>query len=324
MRQVSAGVATSITGTPMIHGAGVQTSVHVAVPVRVEVSYRDGKIQVTVKQTEEPEYQREMPIVSYNVHPFTTSQPITEDKPIIKGEELKTIKSRLPEREMEVSLPRELGIDMKLKMKTEESGFDIYKLFEAIKEESLPVPVHSNKRTSVTVYYNPRGSEVKEIDFFLGMSVAHKESKVSEIKMTGYSENVEEKVERICRRFAPENISSCKEELKQKERQPDSRTIEECNEEKKYKQQQHLKQQQQSQKMQQQVRSIVKSQQQQQLQQQEQALQQQQQRLQGRNQERSHEMCKSEKQLCKEEFKLCEKKMTEEGVSRSVAKTVCD
>merc|ERR1712168_1383240 len=293
MKQVSAGVATGITGTPMIHGAGVQTSLHAVVPARVEVSYRDGKIQVTLKQTEEPEYQREMPIVSYNVHPFTTSQPITEDKPIIKGEELKTIKSRLPEREMEVSLPRELGIDMKLKLKTEESGFDIYKLFEAIKEDTLPVPVHSNKRTSVTVYYNPRGSEVKEIDFFLGLSVAHKKSKVSEIKMTGYSENVEEKVERICRRFAPENISSCKEELKQKERQPDSRTIEECNEEKKYKQQQHLKQQ---------------------------SLQQQQQRW----QERSHEMCKSEKQLCKEEFKLCEKKMTEEGVSRSVAKTVCD
>merc|ERR1712168_1768679 len=313
MRQVSAGVATSITGTPMIHGAGVQTSLHAVVPARVEVSYRDGKIQVTLKQTEEPEYQREMPIVSYNVHPFTTSQPITEDKPIIKGEELKTIKSRPPEREMEVSLPRELGIDMKLKMKTEESGFDIYKLFEAIKEDSLPVPVHSNKRTSVTVYYNPRGSEVKEIDFFLGLSVAHKESKVSEIKMTGYSENVEEKVERICRRFAPENISSCKEELKQKERQPDSRTIEECNEEKKYKQQQHLKQQQQCQKIHQQVKLILQSQQQQQLQQQQQ-----------RWQERSHEMCKSEKQLCKEEFKLCEKKMTEEGVSRSVAKTVCD
>merc|ERR1711962_1360830 len=116
MRQVSAGVATSITGTPMIHGAGVQTSVHAVVPMRTEVSYRDGKIQVTLKQTEEPEYQREMPIVSYNVHPFTTSQSLTEDKPIIKGEELKTIKSRLPEREIEVSLPRELGVDMKLKM----------------------------------------------------------------------------------------------------------------------------------------------------------------------------------------------------------------
>merc|ERR1712180_189054 len=145
MRQVSAGVATSITGTPMIHGAGVQTSVHAVVPMRTEVSYRDGKIQVTLKQTEEPEYQREMPIVSYNVHPFTTSQSLTEDKPIIKGEELKTIKSRLPEREIEVSLPRELGVDMK--MKTEESGLDIYKLFEAIKEDTLPVPVHSNKRT---------------------------------------------------------------------------------------------------------------------------------------------------------------------------------
>merc|ERR1719474_1962710 len=323
MRQVSAGVATSITGTPMIHGAGVQTSVHAVVPMRTEVSYRDGKIQVTLKQTEEPEYQREMPIVSYNVHPFTTSQSLTEDKPIIKGEELKTIKSRLPEREIEVSLPRELGVDMKLKMKTEESGLDIYKLFEAIKEDTLPVPVHSNKRTSVTVYYNPRGSEVKEIDFFLGMSLASKESKGSEIKMTGYSENVEEKIERICKRYSPERISSCKEELKQKEQQPDTQTIEECNVEKKYKKQQHLKQQQQCQKIHQQVKLILQSQQQQQLQQQ----QQQQQLLQQQHQrwqERSHEMCQSEKQLCKEEFKLCEKKMTEEGLSRPVTKTVCD
>merc|ERR1719391_1252334 len=120
------------------------------------------------------------------------------------------------------------------------------------------------------------------------MSLASKESKVSEIKMTGYSENVEEKIERICKRYAPERISSCKEELKQKERQPDTQTIEECNVEKKYKQKQHLQQQQQ------------------------QVLQQQHQRW----QERSNEMCKSEKQLCKEEFKLCEKKMTEEGLSR--------
>merc|ERR1719228_3063612 len=149
------------------------------------------------------------------------------------------------------------------------------------------------------------------------MSLASKESKVSEIKMTGYSENVEEKIERICKRYSPESISSCKEELKQKERQPDTQTIEECKVEKKYKQQQLLKQQQQCQKMQQQVRLIFQSQQ---LQQQEQVLQQQQQRLQGRN----HEMCKSEKQLCKEEFKLCEKKMTEEGMSRPVTKTVCD
>merc|ERR1712180_551972 len=150
---------------------------------------------------------------------------------------------------------------------------------------------------------NPRASEVKEIDFFLGMSLASKESKVSEIKMTGYSENVEEKIERICKHYSPESISSCKEELKQKERQPDTQTIEECKVEKKYKQQQ-------------QVRLISQSQQLQQLQQQEQALQQQQQRLQGRN----HEMCKSEKQLCKEEFKLCMKKM--DGCP--VAKTVCD
>merc|ERR1712180_490256 len=129
-------------------------------------------------------------------------------------------------------------------------------------------------------------------------------------------ENVEEKIERICKHYSPESISSCNEELKQKERQPDTQTIEECKVEKKYKQQQLLKQQQQCQKMQQRVRLISQSQQLQQLQQQEQALQQQQQRLQGRN----HEMCKSEKQLCKEEFKLCMKKM--DGCP--VAKTVCD
>merc|ERR1711972_711041 len=135
------------------------------------------------------------------------------------------------------------------------------------------------------------GSEVKEIDFFLGTSLASKESKVSEIKMTGYSENVEEKIERICKRYAPERISSCKEELKQKERQPDTQTIEECNVEKKYKQ--HLKQQQQCQKIHQQVKLILQTQQQQQLQQQQQqqqVLQQQHQRW----QERSNEMCKSE------------------------------
>merc|ERR1711962_895151 len=109
--------------------SGLQVYMQVRNPL---VTFSKAEVKSESRSESGPKFGMKLKFVSYNVHPFTTSQSLTGDKPIIKGEELKTIKSRLPEREIEVSLPRELGVDMKLKMKTEESGLDIYKLFEAI------------------------------------------------------------------------------------------------------------------------------------------------------------------------------------------------
>ena len=74
-----------------------------------------------------------------------------------------------------MSLRKLFGVDMKVKVKTEESGIDILKYWEDLKTNvpvfmaSFPTPITSNKRTTITISYNPRNSEVKELDLFLGL-----------------------------------------------------------------------------------------------------------------------------------------------------------
>ena len=64
---------------------------------------------------------------------------------------------------------------MMVKVKTEESGIDLYKFWEDLKTNipvfmaSLPTPVTSCRRTTISVLYNPRNSEVKELDLTLGL-----------------------------------------------------------------------------------------------------------------------------------------------------------
>ena len=93
-RQVHAGVMSSLT--EKLHSVGVETSVHMALPIRGEVSYRKGQVHVTLKQTEEPEFLTEYPIFEFNVHPFTTSHPLSEFIGLSKGSYVKTIKTGSP------------------------------------------------------------------------------------------------------------------------------------------------------------------------------------------------------------------------------------
>ena len=99
MRQVVAGVVSPIT--QKFHVAAVETSVHVAVPLIAEVSYRsNGQVQVSIKNSEEPEFQREKTLFEFDVHPYTTSHSLSELKPLVKGSERKTINSRHAEKQV--------------------------------------------------------------------------------------------------------------------------------------------------------------------------------------------------------------------------------
>ena len=99
MRQVVVGVVSPIT--EKFHGAGVETSVHIAVPLVAEVSYRsNGQVQVSIKNSEEPELQKERTLFEFEVHPYTTAHHLSELKPLVKGSERKTIKSRNEEQKV--------------------------------------------------------------------------------------------------------------------------------------------------------------------------------------------------------------------------------
>ena len=105
-RQLRAGVISPITNK--FYGAGVETSMHVAIPLKSEFAYANGQIQVTLKPSEVPEYQRELPVVVYDVLPFTTTKSLYDPKPLTKGDEFKPIKGKIPEIEVKQAIKQVL------------------------------------------------------------------------------------------------------------------------------------------------------------------------------------------------------------------------
>ena len=70
---------------------------------------------------------------------------------------------------------KHLGVDLKIKVKTEESGTDFYKYWEDAKVNvpvfmaSLPTPITSCRRTTLNIVYNPRNTEIRQLDLTLGL-----------------------------------------------------------------------------------------------------------------------------------------------------------
>merc|ERR1711962_418397 len=264
------------------------------------------------------EHQKELPVVIYDVLPFTTAQSLVDWKPMARGEELKAIKSKNPEIKRETSLNRYLGVDLRIKEVSEDRNIDIYQLWHDLRHHvptfmsSLPLPMADCKRSTVSITYHPETSDIKEVDFFIGAGTAFKESLVSEITGTW---NIEEKIEKICSKFFPKDVSSCESSLKEKLQQYDPEIRRECEKSKVYKQQQQQKHQQQYQQLQQQHQKVSQLYQQQQQQQQQQQLP-----LQSQFNEKK---CMEEKQLIKEEYKLCMQKLSEEGKSSTESRRYC-
>jgi len=313
-RQIHAGVMSSIT--EKFHSVGVETSVHLALPLRGEVSYRQGQVHVTLKQTEEPEYQTEHPILEFDVHPFTTAHPFSEFVGLSKGRYVKTIKSGNPELKKEVNIGKPLGLDIKLLVETEELPLDAYKLWEEFRTNvpvliasPMPLPITSNKRTKIVVLQNPRTSEVKELDlyFTIGSGILKGQAKQAEIKI--FDETVEKKIERVCEEYAPRSVEECKTEMLDWERKQESEVVQYCKIE-------HMVRQLKSQQQQQQYNQFMQPQ--------HQYKQMMQQHYQTQQGQQLHEECLSERHLCKIERKWCIKKLEGERQTRHEAETTCD
>merc|ERR1712002_512524 len=236
---ITAGVYSEIT--KKTYSLGVETSLHIAMPVRGEASYRKGQVYVTLKQTKEPEYQREQPLVELDIHPFTTVQSLSNFEVLIKGRNVKTIRSRTPELKKEVTVGKPLGLDIKLKMETEELPIDTYNMWELLKINIplmygglLPLPLTTIKRTNLQLLHNPTTSEVKELDLHLtvGYGTHHYQQKEATIRIL--NEEVKEKIQQACEEFAPESVSKCKSEMYEWERKQDSEIVQFCKVEKKW------------------------------------------------------------------------------------------
>merc|ERR1711872_561707 len=298
--------------TEKFHGVGIETSVHVAVPVRGEVSYRKGQVLLTMKQTKEPEFQREHPIVEFEVLPFTTSQPLSELEVLSKGRNVKTIRSRNPEIKKEVDIGKPMGLDMLVKIETEELPLDTYNFFEKLRINTpiiagglLTLPITPIRKTKFKVLFNPTTSETKEADLYHTVGLGSLEGKQGQSTIKILNEEVENKIERACEKYAPESIQECKSEMYEWEKRKDSSIVQFCKEEESYRNtmiQQQQQQQQMSLKYYQQQPVIQQQQQQQQI----------------------HQECLSERHLCKVEKKWCIEKLEKERLPREEAERICE
>merc|ERR1711970_1201157 len=287
--------------TEKFHGVGIETSVHVAVPVRGEVSYKQGQVLLTMKQTKEPEFQKETPIVEFEVLPFTTSQPLSELEVLSKGRNVKTIRSRNPEIKKEVDIGKPMGLDMLVKIETEELPLDTYSFFEKLRITTpiiagglLTLPITPIRKTKLKVLFNPTTSETKEVDLYLTVGLGSLKGKQSQSTIKILNEEVEEKIERACEKYAPESIQECKSEMYEWEKRKDSSIVQFCKEEESYRntmiqQQQPVRQQQQQQ-----------------------------------QQQQIHQECLSERHLCKVEKKWCIEKLEKERLPREEAERICE
>merc|ERR1711887_296007 len=265
-----------------------------------------GQVYVTLKQTKEPEYQREQPLVELDIHPFTTVQSLSNFEVLIKGRNVKTIQSRTPELKKEVIVGKQLGLDIKLKMETEELPIDTYNMWELLKINTpliygglLPLPLTTIKRTNLKLLHNPTTSEVKELDLHLtvGYGTHHYQQKQATIRIL--NEEVEEKILHACEEFAPESVSKCKSEMYEWERKQDSEIVQFCKEEERI-----------SSKM---LKEHFYESKQQRLHSKQMKLQQQ-----------LQEECLSERHLCKIEKKWRLEKQEKEGIPRTEAEHVCE
>jgi hypothetical protein len=328
MRQVVGGVISPITDK--FHGAGVETSVHVAVPLVAEISYRSqGQVQVSIKNSLESTLQKERNLVELEVHPYTTAHSLSNLKPLVKGSEMKTIKSRFAVKEKSLNIGKPFGLDAKVQVKTEEAGIDLYKLWDDLKVNvpmfmgSLPNPVTSSKRTHVIISHNPQNSEIKQLDFSLNIGIASKEGKHQQTKMNGArSFDQELEIQRICsEQGSSQEQESCKEQLKQKIQSPESEVVERCQQLKDLQKQRQQQQKQQQQEQQQQKQQIQQEHQQQVQQQDIQEDQQQDSNQQQQQRDQLFNQCKVERQLCKEEKRLCSQQQS--GQDKSNSERIC-
>merc|ERR1712234_80940 len=280
-------------------GVGIETSVHVAVPVRGEVSYRKGRVLLTMKQTKEPEFQREHPIIEFEVLPFTTSQPLSELEVLSKGRNVKTIRSRNPEIKKEVDIGKPMGLDMLVKIETEELPLDTYSFFEKLRINTpiiagglLTLPITPIRKTKFKVLFNPTTSETKEVDLYLTVGLGSLEGKQGQSTIKILNEEVKNKIERVCEKYAPESIQECKSEMYEWEKRKDSSIVQFCKEEESYRNTMIQQQQQQQMSLKYyQQQPVTQQQQQQQMNLKNNQQQQQQQQI--------HQECLSERHLCK-------------------------
>eukprot|EP00092_Neocalanus_flemingeri_P009183 GFUD01009884.1.p1 GENE.GFUD01009884.1~~GFUD01009884.1.p1 ORF type:complete len:1721 (+),score=446.76 GFUD01009884.1:69-5231(+) len=156
-------------------GAGVDTSLHVAVPLRADVGLHQGQLSVTLKTPIDVESQKVKPVFELKVRPYTTQKILDDTIPIQNSKDSKTIHSNNEKKMMQVQLGEKIGVDLKLKMESEHKFTDIASFIQDLSHHqpltllSLPLPLKSIKSHTISLIYNPSTSITKEASFLFSV-----------------------------------------------------------------------------------------------------------------------------------------------------------
>merc|ERR1711887_6829 len=185
-------------------GAGVETSVHVTLPLRADVAVQHGQLSVTLKTPVDHESQKVKPVVELRVVPYTAL--VKEEGTLVNlGSGMKIIPSQHAEKKlMELQLGEKLGVDLKLKMESEHKFTDLANLIHTLSHHhpltllALPLPPMTVASHSISLIYNPTTSLTKHTSFV--MSFGHgKKVSVSEKPMMVYPQyQVDQEIEKQC------------------------------------------------------------------------------------------------------------------------------
>merc|ERR1712002_1099528 len=96
-------------------GAGVDASIHIALPLATEVAWKDGQLQVVMRTPQDEESRKEKPVFEMRVKPYTTNWALTSPiaEPISKSADSKVIRSAIPRKVKEIPLGEALGLALR-------------------------------------------------------------------------------------------------------------------------------------------------------------------------------------------------------------------
>jgi len=165
-------------------GTGVDTSLHVSLPIRAELTMNSGQYSVSLKTPRDEESQKEKPVFHFMVKPYTTNYDMTSSKlvPVSKSINCKTIKSSNPRTERQYPLGKPFGLNLRLNVETEHPYSSIFGFVRNLVKINplnlftLSLPIQSAKAHSVSLVYNPKISQTKDMSLVFSIGHGRKDS----------------------------------------------------------------------------------------------------------------------------------------------------
>merc|ERR1712180_314084 len=177
-QSVTAHVICPFTGKFL--GSGVDTALHVTLPLNAEIAMQNGHYIVTIRTPEDRESQRTRPLVALRVRPYTTIYDMASSTPPANAANTKVIRMASPLKRKEVNIGRHLGLSLMLDVETQQPFADFAEIVHTLKNNniltllSLPLPLKTVRETTMKIVYNPAESVTKAASFAIAYGAGSK------------------------------------------------------------------------------------------------------------------------------------------------------